>query len=123
MARVVLRNGHPAHKNDIERREKRRSFCAVELDMNKVILAASATLVLAACGTQMGDRMASGAAIGGGVGLAAGGVGAIPGAIVGAAVGGLTSPDQVNLGKPVWDEEEDSDADADTAIAPAAPQE
>jgi hypothetical protein len=93
-------------------------------NMNKAILMASAALVLAGCGTQMGDRMASGAAIGGGVGLAAGGVGAIPGALVGAAVGGLTSPDQVNLGEPVWkDEEDDSDADADTVIAPAAPQE
>lgn len=72
--------------------------------MNKLILAASATLALAGCGTQMGDRLASGAAIGGGVGLVAGGVGVVPGAIVGAAVGGLTSPEQVNLGEPVWDE-------------------
>lgn len=72
--------------------------------MKKVILAASATIALAGCGTQMGDRLASGAAIGGGVGLAAGGVGVIPGAIVGAAVGGLTSPEQVNLGEPVWNE-------------------
>jgi hypothetical protein len=70
--------------------------------MNKVILAASATLVLAGCGTQMGDRLASGAAIGGGVGLAAGGAGVVPGAIIGAAVGGLTSPDDVNLGEPIW---------------------
>jgi osmotically inducible lipoprotein OsmB len=70
--------------------------------MKTIMLVASATFALAGCGTQMGDRMASGAAIGGGVGLAAGGVGAIPGAIVGAAVGGLTSPEQVNLGEPVW---------------------
>lgn len=72
--------------------------------MKKIILAATATLALAGCGTQMGDRLASGAAIGGGVGLAAGGVGAIPGAIVGAAVGGLTSPEQVNLGDPPWND-------------------
>ncbi|MFN3463641.1 MAG: hypothetical protein ACK4X1_06135 [Terricaulis sp.] len=72
--------------------------------MKTVILAASAAVMLAGCGTQMGDRLASGAAIGGGVGLVAGGVGAVPGAIIGAAVGGLTSPDQVNLGEPVWDE-------------------
>jgi hypothetical protein len=71
--------------------------------MNKTILAVSATVLLAACGTQMGDRIASGAAIGGGVGLAAGAVGVIPGAIIGAAVGGLTPPDKVNLGEPVWD--------------------
>jgi hypothetical protein len=72
--------------------------------MNRVILAAAATIALAGCGTQMGDRVASGAAIGAGAGVVAGGVGAIPGAIVGAAVGGLTSPEQVNLGKPAWDE-------------------
>lgn len=72
--------------------------------MKTVILAAGAAVMLAGCGTQMGDRLASGAAIGGGVGLVAGGVGAVPGAIIGAAVGGLTSPSQVNLGEPVWDE-------------------
>lgn len=69
--------------------------------MEKALLAASATLLLAGCGTQMGDRLASGAAIGGGIGLIAGAP--LPGAIIGAAVGGLTSPDQINLGKPVWD--------------------
>ena len=57
---------------------------------------------LAACGTQTGDRLASGAAIGAGAGAIAGGVGALPGAIVGAAVGALTTPEQVNLGKPPW---------------------
>lgn len=70
----------------------------------EALFAVAATLALAGCGTQMGDRLASGAAIGAGAGAIAGGVGAIPGALVGAAVGGLTSPDQVNLGKPVWDE-------------------
>lgn len=73
--------------------------------MNKsAILVVAATVALAGCGTQMGDRLASGAAIGASAGVVAGGVGAIPGAIVGAAVGGLTSPDQVNLGKPVWND-------------------
>lgn len=72
--------------------------------MRKILLAASAALLLSACGTQLGDRMASGAAIGGGAGLIAGGVGAIPGAIVGAGVGALTPPDKVNLGEPVWDD-------------------
>lgn len=70
--------------------------------MKKVILVASATLALAGCGTQMGDRLASGAAIGGTVGLVGGGVGVAGGAIIGAAVGGLTTPEQVNLGEPVW---------------------
>jgi osmotically inducible lipoprotein OsmB len=64
-----------------------------------VLMAAS----LSACGTQMGDRIASGAAIGAGTGAVFGGVGAIPGAIVGAGVGAVAEPDQVNLGKPIWD--------------------
>ena len=72
--------------------------------MKKLVLAASAAVMLSACGTQLGDRMATGAAIGGGVGLAAGGVGAIPGAIVGAGVGAFTPPENVNLGEPVWDD-------------------
>lgn len=69
-----------------------------------LLVVAGAAFVLAGCGTQMGDRLASGAAIGAGAGALAGGVGAIPGAIVGAAIGGLTSPQQVNLGDPIWDE-------------------
>lgn len=81
--------------------------------MKKFVLAASAALLLSACGTQLGDRMASGAAIGGGVGLAAGGVGAIPGAIVGAGVGAFTPPDKVNLGEPVWDDATDDEYDND----------
>ncbi len=73
--------------------------------MNKLVLAAAATMALAGCGTQMGDRIASGAAIGGGVGLAAGGVGVVPGAIVGAAVGAFAPPENVNLGEPVWNDD------------------
>ncbi len=72
--------------------------------MFKVVPAACAMLALSGCGTQLGDRMASGSAIGGGAGLVAGGVGAIPGAIIGAGVGALTPPDKVNLGTPVWDD-------------------
>lgn len=72
--------------------------------MLKISLAASAALMLCACGTQLGDRMASGAAIGAGTGAIVGGVGAVPGAIVGAGVGALTPPDKVNLGEPVWDD-------------------
>ncbi|MCL4715967.1 MAG: hypothetical protein KJZ75_13750 [Hyphomonadaceae bacterium] len=70
--------------------------------MRKILFAAAAALFLSACGTQLGDRVASGAAIGGGVGLAAGGVGAIPGAIIGAGVGAFAPPEQVNLGEPAW---------------------
>ncbi len=72
--------------------------------MNKILLAAAATLTLSACGTQTGDRLASGAAIGAGAGAVFGGVGAVPGAIVGAAVGGLTEPSQINLGDPPWND-------------------
>jgi osmotically inducible lipoprotein OsmB len=75
-----------------------------EMKKQALVMIAGAAIVLAGCGTQMGDRLASGAAIGAGAGAIAGGVGAIPGALVGAAVGGLTSPDQVNLGRPLWDE-------------------
>ena len=82
--------------------------------MKRVLLAAAATVALAGCGTQVGERMATGATIGAGAGVVAGGVGAIPGAIVGAAVGGLTSPEQVNLGEPVWDQIDDDDGDDDT---------
>lgn len=72
--------------------------------MKKIVLVASAALMLASCGTQMGDRLASGAAIGAGAGAVVGGVGALPGAVIGAAVAGFTKPDQVNLGKPVWND-------------------
>lgn len=74
--------------------------------MKRAIFAVTAAVALAGCGTQMGDRLASGAAIGAGTGAVFGGVGAVPGAVIGAAVGGLTSPDQVNLGEPVWDDKD-----------------
>ena len=69
-------------------------------------------LGLSACGTQPGDRAATGAIIGGGagglIGLAFGGIGAGAGVLVGAAIGAgtgvLTNDKQLNLppGKPVW---------------------
>ena len=81
--------------------------------MTRSLLAASLTglgLLLTACGTSQGDRALSGAAIGAGsgaaIGAAFGGVGAAPGAAVGAVAGGatgaLTSPRQVDLGRPIW---------------------
>ena len=64
---------------------------------------------LAACGYSTTDRALSGAGIGAGVGaagsMATGGnpvTGGLLGGAAGAAAGGLTSPDTVNLGKPVW---------------------
>ena len=74
--------------------------------MLKYAIAAAAALLVSACGTEMGERMASGAAIGGSAGLLAGGVGAIPGAVIGAGVGAFTDPDDVNLGEPVWDDDD-----------------
>jgi hypothetical protein len=75
--------------------------------MKHAVLVLAAAAALSGCGTQLGDRMASGATIGAGAGAVAGGVGALPGAVIGAAVGGLTSPEQINLGEPVWNENDD----------------
>lgn len=73
-----------------------------------VVLVAMA-VGLAGCGYTPGDRAASGGLIGAGAGAAivaaTGGaplVGALVGGAVGAGAGALTSPDTVNLGKPVW---------------------
>lgn len=63
---------------------------------------------LAACGTTKGDRALSGAGIGAGAGLVGGALvghpvaGALVGGAAGAAAGGLTDPDDVYLGKPIW---------------------
>ena len=75
--------------------------------MLRASLTATAALLLCACGTQMGDRMASGAAIGAGAGAIVGGVGALPGAVIGAGVGAFTPPEDVNLGEPVWSDASD----------------
>ena len=63
---------------------------------------------LGACGSSTGDRAISGAGIGAGVG-ALGGLlvgapleGALIGGAVGAGTGALTSPEQINLGRPIW---------------------
>ncbi|HWI29294.1 MAG TPA: hypothetical protein VN668_20130 [Stellaceae bacterium] len=65
-------------------------------------------LLLAACGTTTRDRALSGGAIGAAGGAAAGALagspaaGALIGGAGGAAAGALTSPNQVDLGRPVW---------------------
>jgi surface antigen len=71
--------------------------------------AAVLMIMLSACGTSKMDRGLSGAAIGAGAGaLGSGltggsvGTGALVGGVVGGAAGALTSPNSVNLGKPVW---------------------
>jgi len=70
-------------------------------------LLATVTL-LTACGENTTDRAATGAAIGAVTGAVVGstvghgGAGAVLGGAAGAAVGGMTTSDDVNLGKPVW---------------------
>lgn len=71
-------------------------------------------LLLAACGTDPQGRVAggaaAGAATGAGVGALGGPVGALAGAGIGAAAGATTgaatSPEQLNLGRPVWEDPE-----------------
>jgi hypothetical protein len=66
---------------------------------------------LSGCGYSQGDRALSGGLIGAGSGAAigaaaAGGpgaaLGAAAGGVGGAAIGALTSPEDVNLGRPAW---------------------
>ncbi len=72
------------------------------------LLASGLALGLAGCGTNPGDRAASGALLGAGGGAVLGaiggnaGLGALAGAGAGALAGGLTSSNDINLGKPIW---------------------
>lgn len=72
------------------------------------ILLASA-MALSACGYSQGDRALSGAGIGAAGGAAVSGLtggsvlgGAVLGGAAGAATGALTSPRDINLGRPAW---------------------
>ncbi len=71
-------------------------------------LLALASIGLGACGYSTGDRAASGGLLGAGAGAAVGslsgnaGAGALIGGAAGALGGAVTSPNQVNLGRPVW---------------------
>ncbi len=73
-----------------------------------VATAVAAVLSLSACGYSTADRTLSGAGLGAAGGAALGaiagspGTGAIIGGVGGAAIGGLTSPEDVQLGKPLW---------------------
>jgi osmotically inducible lipoprotein OsmB len=73
------------------------------------LIASAMALALAACGNSPGDRAISGGAIGAGAGAVGGALlgaplaGAALGGAAGAAAGGLTSPGQIDLGKPVWE--------------------
>ena len=69
---------------------------------------AFAALALAGCGTTPQERAISGGAIGAGAGAVGGALtgnplaGALIGGAGGAVAGGLTSPNQIDLGRPVW---------------------
>jgi hypothetical protein len=73
-----------------------------------VLMGFAAVLLLAGCGTNQGDRAASGALIGAGAGAVIGaatgnpGAGAAIGAVGGAVVGAATDPCDLNLGDPFW---------------------
>ena len=77
---------------------------------NKFIItvAAVTALALAGCGTNTGDRLASGALLGAAGGAIIGGaagnpaLGAAAGAVAGGAIGAATDPCSLNLGDPVW---------------------
>ncbi len=73
------------------------------------VFAVGAPLLLSACGTDPTDRALSGAGIGAATGAVVGAVtpltpvgGALIGAAVGGGAGALTSPSEVDLGRPVW---------------------
>lgn len=79
------------------------------MKMIRAIATLTCSLVLlAACGNNTTDRAVSGGALGAGAGALVGatvgapGTGALVGGAAGAAVGGLTTPDEINLGKPIW---------------------
>jgi osmotically inducible lipoprotein OsmB len=83
-------------------------------------------MLLAACGETTTDRALSGAGIGAAAGGATSAVtggnilgGAALGGAGGAAAGGLTDEDDVNLGDPVWnsdDNEDDEDSQDDEGL-------
>jgi len=81
--------------------------------MQKARIAAAALAVaamVAGCGDSQFDRVTTGASAGAGTGAAVGllggpigwGLGAALGAGVGAVAGSMTTPEQVDLGKPLW---------------------
>jgi len=77
--------------------------------ITKFVLIGTVAL-LAGCGTNEPDRVegsaATGAATGATIGLIGGPVGVVAGAVIGGGAGAIagatTTPQQVNLGKPVW---------------------
>jgi hypothetical protein len=80
------------------------------------------TVLLAACGSDTGDRAASGAGIGAATGAVVGAVtgltileGVVIGGVAGGVVGGVTDESQIDLGDPIW-ADDDQPANS-TAVA------
>jgi osmotically inducible lipoprotein OsmB len=78
-------------------------------NLSKVALGLILAGGLAACGQTQGERALSGAGLGAAGGAAVGGLtggsvlgGAAIGGLAGGAAGALTSPRDVNLGRPAW---------------------
>ena len=73
-----------------------------------VALALVGAFALSGCGYNRGDRAITGGALGAAGGAAVGALagnplaGAAIGGLGGAAIGGLTSPNDVNLGRPIY---------------------
>lgn len=82
--------------------------------MRQALFAIAVTAALAGCGSNERDRTqggaATGALAGAGIGLLGGPVGVLVGGLVGGGAGALTgatvSPDQLNLGRPIWRDDE-----------------
>jgi osmotically inducible lipoprotein OsmB len=78
-------------------------------------------VALSACGSSAGDRAASGAGIGAAGGAVIGavtGLSIVEGAVIGAAVGGatgfLTDEETINLGDPLWEDDDSAGAQSGT---------
>ena len=80
------------------------------------LLAALIGIGLAACGESRLERGGTGAGIGAAAGAATSGLtggsllgGALLGGAAGGAAGALTDEDDINLGDPIWDRDDDDD--------------
>ncbi len=85
-----------------------KDFEMIRFGRSLMIASTLSLMALAGCGTTTSDRAISGGLLGAAGGAAIGaatgnaGTGALIGGAAGAATGAMTSPDQVNLGNPVW---------------------
>jgi hypothetical protein len=84
-------------------------------------LCVALAMVLSACGSSEGDRAASGAGIGAAGGAVVGavtGLSIVEGALIGAAVGGatgyLTDEETIDLGDPVWEDDDSAGGQSGT---------